>query len=63
MQHKKLEKKTLFIFKKKSLIGLNKEQMRLIRGGDGNTSPTTGGGLSTLPGCVEDKPTTYTISN
>lgn len=59
MEIKKLEKKTLFLFKRKSISGLSREQMRLIKGGD---STTTNEGdppkPSTLPGCVENKPTT-----
>lgn len=38
MKNKKLEKKTLFVFKKNNLTNLTKEQMRKIYGGDGPTT-------------------------
>lgn len=41
MKTKKLEKKTVFIFKKNNLSNLTKEQMRRINGGD-----PTGGRLN-----------------
>jgi hypothetical protein len=48
MKNKKLEKKTLFVFKKNNLINLTKEQMRRIYGGE---TTTGGSGLSGDPGC------------
>lgn len=42
MKNKKLEKKTLFVFKKNNLTNLTKEQMRRINGGDGTTSNLSG---------------------
>jgi len=47
MKNKKLEKKTLFVFKKNNLTNLTKEQMRKIYGGDG----PTGGDHSGTPEC------------
>jgi hypothetical protein len=59
MKTNKLKRHTLFIFKKQ-LAGLSKEEMKRVRGGN---SPTTENPpLSTLPGCVEDKPTLNTVS-
>ncbi|MBT2559781.1 class I lanthipeptide [Pedobacter sp. ISL-68] len=58
MKNKKLEKRVQFIFKRKSITNLTKEQMRHVKGGDGPTTEIP----STLPGCVEDKPTLNTIS-
>lgn len=40
MKNKKLEKKTQFIFKRKNIINLDKDQMRKIKGG---YDPTNGG--------------------
>jgi len=34
MKNKKLEKKTVFLFKKKNIFNLTQEQMRKIKGGD-----------------------------
>jgi len=48
MKTKKLEKKTKFIFKRKELFNLNKDQLRKINGG-GETDG--GGGLSGDPAC------------
>jgi len=48
MKNKKLEKKTLFVFKKNNLINLTKEQMRKIYGGE---TTTGGSGLSGDPAC------------
>ncbi|RLJ75157.1 hypothetical protein BCL90_3506 [Pedobacter alluvionis] len=61
MNNKKLVKRVQFIFKKKAIMNLTKEQMRNVRGGDGTI--TNPGGPSTDPGCVENKPTLETISN
>lgn len=44
MKNKKLEKKTVFLFKKKSIANLSKEQMRKINGG---SNPTTENPVST----------------
>jgi ABC-type phosphate transport system substrate-binding protein len=60
MKNKKLEKKTLFVFKKNNLTNLTKEQMRRIYGGE--TTNGAGGDLSTNHGCVEQK-TLVTISD
>ncbi|MFW0716127.1 hypothetical protein [Pedobacter sp. N23S346] len=38
MKTKKLEKKTVFLFKRKELVNLNKDQMRKINGGNGTNS-------------------------
>ncbi len=45
MKTKKLEKKIAFIFKKKALTNLNKDQMRKINGGNGiySDSPVSTG--------------------
>jgi len=59
MKNKKLEKKTVFVFKKNNFTNLTKEQMRRIYGG-GTTE--AGGDLSTNHGCVEQK-TLVTISD
>ena len=40
MKNKKLEKKTVFIFKKNNLTNLTKEQMRKINGGNNYVNPT-----------------------
>jgi hypothetical protein len=61
MKNKKLEKRVSFIFKRKPSESLSKEQMRAVMGGN-NPTDTVGGGQSTLPGCVEDKPTLQTVS-
>ncbi|MDY0903409.1 hypothetical protein [Pedobacter sp. CFBP9032] len=50
MKTKKLEKKTVFIFKKNNLRNLTAEQMRKINGGNGET---VGGGLSGDPACPD----------
>ncbi|KLT64762.1 MULTISPECIES: hypothetical protein [Pedobacter] len=60
MTNKKLKKTTMFIFKRKPAFHLSKEEMQKIKGGGGNTSDDIP--PSTLPGCVEDKPTLGTIS-
>jgi len=46
MKNKKLEKKTVFVFKKNNMTNLTKEQMRRIYGGN-LTSDGNGGGQST----------------
>lgn len=48
MKTKKLEKKTVFLFKRTNLSNLTKEQMRKINGGN-----PTGGNDSGLPGCQD----------
>ncbi|MFC3562144.1 hypothetical protein [Pedobacter jamesrossensis] len=40
MKPKKLEKKTVFLFKKKMIANLSKDQMRKINGGNGKLNPT-----------------------
>ncbi|MGN8056044.1 hypothetical protein ACTJKN_07220 [Pedobacter sp. 22163] len=60
MNNKKLTKRVQFVFKRKPIMNLTKEQMRQIYGGD--TTGTTAG-LSTEPTCVENKPTVGTVSN
>ncbi|MCX2494823.1 hypothetical protein OQX63_15145 [Pedobacter sp. PF22-3] len=52
MKNKKLEKKTVFIFKRNNMTHLTKEQMRRIYGG-GTT--VDGGDISTNQGCAEQK--------
>ncbi|MBB6236092.1 hypothetical protein HDC90_000698 [Pedobacter sp. AK013] len=44
MKNKKLEKKTVFIFKKNNLTNLTKEQMKRINGGGptGGNDPSAG---------------------
>lgn len=59
MDNKKLIKRVQFVFKRKPIMNLTKEQMRQIYGGD--TTVTTG--LSSEPTCVENKPTVGTVSN
>lgn len=59
MKNKKLEKKTLFVFKKTNFTHLTKEQMRKINGGDG----TNGGGYSGNPQCDELKTAHQTVSD
>jgi len=49
MKLKKLEKRIQFIFKRKNIVNLTKEQMRKINGGDNPTS----GNDSGLPGCQD----------
>ncbi|WP_426326004.1 hypothetical protein [Pedobacter sp. R-06] len=49
MKNKKLEKKTLFVFKRNNMTNLTKEQMRRINGGGETT--TGGSGLSGDPAC------------
>jgi len=51
MKNKKLEKKTVFIFKKNNLINLTKEQMRRIYGGNLPNHLESAGNASTLPDC------------
>ena len=60
MKAKKIEKRIVFIFKKNPFNNLSKEQMQKVKGGISDA--TNGGGASTQPGCVEDKPTVGTIS-
>ncbi|QXU40502.1 hypothetical protein [Pedobacter sp. D749] len=57
MKNKKLEKKTLFVFKKNNLTNLTKEQMRRINGGDHPTS-----NLSGEPGCENKTINNQTLS-
>ncbi|WP_157280234.1 hypothetical protein [Pedobacter borealis] len=46
MKIKKLEKKTVFVFKKNNLTNLTKEQMRRIYGGDSIITDDRGGASS-----------------
>lgn len=57
MKTKKLEKKTVFLFKKNNLSNLTKEQMRNINGGDGE------GEISTGQGCIGQKTTIVTMND
>jgi len=59
MKNKKLEKKTVFVFKRNNMTNLTKEQMRRIYGGNGINESEAGGNPSTLPGC--DKTQAKTI--
>jgi len=58
MKNKKLEKKTVFVFKKKNIVNLDKEQMRRIYGG----SPTGGNDPSAGVTCPE-KTINQTVSD
>ncbi|CAH0234672.1 hypothetical protein SRABI27_02567 [Pedobacter sp. Bi27] len=58
MKNKKLEKRTQFIFKKKTIINLDNDQLRRINGG----SNPTGGGHSGNPQCDELKTVNQTVS-
>lgn len=57
MTNKKLTKRVQFVFKKKAIKNLTKEQMRNVRGGDG--TKTTDGNPSADPACtIVQLPTT-----
>jgi hypothetical protein len=49
MNNKKLIKRVQFVFKRKPIMNLTKEQLRKVRGGAGTT---TEGGISIDPGCT-----------
>ncbi|MBE5318979.1 hypothetical protein IM793_07420 [Pedobacter sp. MR2016-19] len=51
MKNKKLEKKTLFVFKRNYFANLTKEQMRRINGGNRTNQLESAGNASTLPDC------------